>query len=147
MGDIDDARVLLIDDDADTCTVTAEILGLSGCVVRRSSSGAQGIAEAYAFRPEVVLIDIGMPDIDGFTVATRIRSLPEIRQPILIAYTGYQCCTFRLAAERSGFDSMLQKPATIEALVGLIAALRTGARGRVPPAKIAAPMCRSQHDA
>nr|WP_315249029.1 response regulator [uncultured Duganella sp.] len=116
-------RVLIIDDDQDTATVTCEILSLYGFRVCIAQSGAGGILEAARFLPDVALIDIRMPDIDGYAVAKTLRATIASQSTILIAYTGYSRHAILGAAMKHGFDYVLQKPSGIEDLVGVIAEL------------------------
>lgn len=110
-------RVLLIDDDVDNAAITAEVLSLYGFVTRVAYDGETGIAQVDQFLPSVVIIDIGMPYMDGYDVAARLRGLRATRNANLIAYTGYSCPSIAPLAIRRGFNCVLQKPATVRQLL------------------------------
>lgn len=133
-------RILVIDDNEDNASVTTEILELSGFAVFSADSGAQGIIKALQLHPEIVIVDIGMPDVNGFDVAKVLRSQISAPGFILIAYTGYSCQTVQHYAGKGDFDGVLQKPATIEKLLGMIDDLR---EVRGVPARLA--FAPSQH--
>ncbi len=116
-------RILVVDDNADTTESLALLLQLDGHDVRATLEGHSAIASAQAFRPQVVLLDIGMPDLDGFEVARHLRTLPETKHALLIALTGYAQPEDRELSMAAGFDHHLAKPLEYEQLKILIAAL------------------------
>jgi PAS domain S-box-containing protein len=103
-------RVLLIDDDPDVAETLEQIIRSWGHDVRVAPDGPTGLATAREHRPEVVVIDIGLPGMDGYTVASVIRGEPEVRDATLIALTGYGRPRDRERAKRAGFDFHLTKP-------------------------------------
>ncbi|HZY20553.1 MAG TPA: ATP-binding protein [Ramlibacter sp.] len=103
-------RVLVVDDNEDAASTVAELLQMSGNDVRIANDGATAVARTAEFRPDVVLLDIGLPDFDGYEVARRIRRLEGVRQPILIALTGWGQQQDKDAAARAGFDHHWTKP-------------------------------------
>jgi two-component system CheB/CheR fusion protein len=113
-------RLLLVDDDIDACTTLAEILESLGHEVRTAHDGASAIDLATAFVPEVVLCDIGLPDLDGYQVARRLRAQPVTSAARLIALTGYGQDSDRKNAERAGFDLHLAKPIRLETLTAAL---------------------------
>jgi CheY-like chemotaxis protein len=115
-------RILVVDDNADTVEMFAELLRLQGHVVRTATDGTTALAEAQDFRPEVILLDIGLPGADGFEVARRLRALPEIEGALLVAITGYGRPSDRRRGREAGFDHHLVKPINISALGRLLAA-------------------------
>jgi signal transduction histidine kinase/CheY-like chemotaxis protein len=120
-------RILIIEDNDDAREMLREALSLSGHEVQGARDGLSGLALADRRPPEVALIDIGLPDIDGYEVARRLRS--SRNGPIaLIALTGYgQMDDVRRAAE-AGFDAHLTKPVDTDRLQATIAGLRGAAR-------------------
>jgi len=102
--------VLVVDDNVDAAQVLAELLELSGHPVRVAHEGPAAIAEALAFRPEVVLLDIGLPGMDGYEVARRLRQETALEGTRLVAVTGYGQTTDRLRSQAAGFDHHLVKP-------------------------------------
>ena len=107
--------VLVIEDNADTRDVLALMLALEGAAVEAAESGEEGVRVAGKQRPDVVLCDIGLPDIDGMEVARRLRARPELASVRLIALTGYgQAEDVRQALE-AGYDAHLTKPITTTA--------------------------------
>ncbi|MFD0666410.1 hybrid sensor histidine kinase/response regulator [Ramlibacter sp. MAHUQ-53] len=116
-------RVLVVDDNIDAASTVADLLSMSGCEVDVVHDGEQAVEHARSFRPDVVLLDIGLPDISGYEAARRIRQLAGVRQPRLIALTGWgQAQDKRLAAE-AGFDQHWTKPVEPQRLLDLAAAV------------------------
>lgn len=103
-------RILLIDDNADVSESLALLLQLEGHEVDTADCGLTGIEKAQAFRPQVVLLDIGLPDISGYEVARRLRELPETRQTLLVAISGYGQAKDLEQSKSAGFDRHLLKP-------------------------------------
>lgn len=104
-------RVLVVEDDEDTALLLAETLGDQGYAVEVAHDGASALEKAAAFRPQVAVLDVGLPDMDGYQLATRMRALeqlaPELR---LIALTGYGGDDERRRSREAGFDVHLVKP-------------------------------------
>jgi CheY-like chemotaxis protein len=82
-------RVLVVDDSQDGADTLARLLRMEGHDVRAAADGPSALAAAAAFRPDVVLLDIGLPRMDGYEVAAQLRQLPEVRSALLVALTGY----------------------------------------------------------
>lgn len=116
-------RVLIVDDNDDAADLVAELLQIYGYSVRTAYSGADGINEAFAFVPHLVLLDLGMPGMDGFAVATALRSTADYRQPYLVAYTAWNDVATKNRVMASGFDRHLTKPANFQEIVDMVAAL------------------------
>ena len=114
-------RVLLIEDNADARAALGALLELEGYVVESAADGAAGVEIVRAKRPTVALIDIGLPGIDGYEVARRIRDLGP-PQPHLVALTGYSRPEDRERASQAGFDAHLVKPIDPTALAALVRA-------------------------
>jgi CheY-like chemotaxis protein len=115
--------VLVVDDNADGAATTAALLELSGHEVRTAADGEAGVAAAAAFRPDVVLLDIGMPRLNGYDAARRIRELPGGRGVVLIALTGWGQEDDRRRSRDAGFDHHLTKPVDPQDLGKLLASL------------------------
>jgi CheY-like chemotaxis protein len=107
-------RVLIVEDEETTTQIIREILQGHGHTVEVAASAAQGVARASAFRPDVVLLDLGLPDTSGLDVAEFIRSDPELKHVWLVAITGSSA---EGAAAKAGFDAYFTKPIRFEELV------------------------------
>jgi two-component system CheB/CheR fusion protein len=107
-------RVLLIEDNADAADSLREALQLAGHEVEVAYNGSEGIGKARAFQPEVVICDIGLPEMDGYEVARAIRSDPELRRVRLVALTGYAGPDDIAKSKKAGFDAHLAKPLGME---------------------------------
>jgi signal transduction histidine kinase len=116
-------RVLVIEDNDDARHMLRATLALAGHEVREAPDGASGIAAALEARPDAVLIDIGLPDIDGYEVARRLRSSALDGRVGLIAVTGYGRPDDERRALEAGFDAHLTKPVEPERLEEVIATL------------------------
>jgi PAS domain S-box-containing protein len=110
-------RVLIVDDNVDLLESTAELLRLLGHEVRAAGSSVQALAVVEGFRPEVAILDIGLPEIDGYDLAMRLREKLGAAAPRLIAMTGYGQDTDRARSARAGFALHLVKPVDVDALV------------------------------
>ncbi len=117
-------RVLVVDDNNDAAQTTAAFLELSGHEVRSAGEGAQALDLAAEFSPQVVVLDIGLPVMDGYEVARRLRRLPQTQDAVLIALTGYGQQADRQMAVDAGFDLHLVKPVDPDALARLVAGKR-----------------------
>jgi PAS domain S-box-containing protein len=103
-------RILVVDDNADSASGLAELLKMDGHQVRTSPDGETAVVAAAEFRPEIVLLDIGLPGIDGYETARRLRTIPDLARTRLIALTGFGQDEDRRKAEEAGFDSHVVKP-------------------------------------
>jgi CheY-like chemotaxis protein len=109
-------RVLIVEDNVDAATSLAELLRLAGHEVTVALTGREGIAQARATRPDMVLCDIGLPEMDGYSVARTLRSDPELARVRMIAVTGYAGPGEVARALAAGFDGHLAKPPTLDAI-------------------------------
>jgi PAS domain S-box-containing protein len=114
-------RVLVIDDNQDSTTSMAMLLKLVGHEVCVAADGNTGLREAERFLPQVVLLDIGLPDINGYEVARRLRQHPSLQSATLIAMTGYGQPEDRQRSSEAGFHHHLVKPVDWETLERLLA--------------------------
>jgi len=113
-------RVLVVDDNVDSAENLAEVLTWWGCETRISFNGPAALKIVRDFAPEVVLLDLGMPDMDGFEIARRLRREFAGRPLRLIALSGYGQNEDRRKSRESGFDDHLVKPVDLDALKKLL---------------------------
>ena len=112
--------ILVIEDNADTRDVLKLMLEVEGASVETAENGEQGLRAAERLRPDIVLCDIGLPDIDGFEVARRIRARTDLAVSRLIALTGYGQAEDMRQAIKAGFDAHLTKPVNLDQLMALL---------------------------
>ncbi|WP_459568124.1 chemotaxis protein CheB [Cupriavidus sp. 8B] len=117
-------RILVVDDNADGAQSSAALLSLYGHEVQVAEDGETALSYLRSFRPDVVLLDIGLPGMDGYEVAHRIRSMPEHRHVLLVALSGYGQAEHRHRSRDAGFDHYLVKPADLRELNTFIASWR-----------------------
>ena len=122
-------RILLADDNNDALESLATLLQLGGHDVVTASNGALALECAERHRPEVMLLDIGMPIVDGYEVARRVRVQPWGRRITLVALTGWGQDSDRRRSREAGFDSHLVKPLDMDKLTELLERLPTAAMG------------------
>jgi signal transduction histidine kinase len=127
MGDRVKRRILLADDNNDALESLATLLQLGGHDVVTASNGALALECAERHRPEVMLLDIGMPLLDGYEVARRIRVQPWGRQITLVALTGWGQDSDRRRSREAGFDTHLVKPLDMDKLMDLLERLPAAA--------------------
>jgi signal transduction histidine kinase/ActR/RegA family two-component response regulator len=121
-------RILVADNDPTTAQSVTALLQLWGYEVRTSYAGGDALQEALVWRPEVVVLDIGMPDMDGYEVAALLRAEPSLKGLVLVALTGYAQEKDRERAEDVGFDHYLVKPVPPETLRELLSDLESAFR-------------------
>ncbi|HLU68903.1 MAG TPA: response regulator [Kofleriaceae bacterium] len=107
-------RVLVVDDEPDVTLVLSEALRDRGHDVEVASCGHDAISAAEAFQPEAALVDVGLPDIDGVTLADLLRGAVLHRRLRVIAFTGYGEPRLRGAVQEDVFDAYLLKPASLD---------------------------------
>jgi two-component system CheB/CheR fusion protein len=110
-----------VDDLVDAAESLAALLRLAGHDVRTAHDGESALAQALEFEPQVVLLDLAMPRVDGFSVAGRLRQLPGMQNVCLIAISGYGRECDIAASRRAGFDAHLLKPVELHELEAAIA--------------------------
>jgi PAS domain S-box-containing protein len=123
-------RVLIVDDNVDAAESLARVLALSGHDVRTVYDGESGIEVVEVFSPDLVLLDLGMPRIDGYETARRIRRTPNGKQVLLVALTGWGQEQNRKQSRDAGFDQHLVKPADPQMLLQLLASIGERERPR-----------------
>jgi PAS domain S-box-containing protein len=114
-------RVLVVDDNHDAAEALALLLGLLGHQVRLAHDGPAALEAAEAQVPDVVLLDLGLPGMDGFEVARQLRTRAALRQARIVALSGYGQASDRQRSKEAGFDHHLVKPADVDALAAAIA--------------------------
>ncbi len=117
-------RILVVDDNRDSADSLQTLLKFLGADVDVAYGGAEALAAIEKFHPAVVLLDLGMPEIDGYEVAKRVRQRTEFDDVTLIALTGWGQEEDRRRAQNAGFDHHLVKPADIASLQTLLASRR-----------------------
>ncbi len=113
-------RILVVDDDRDGAEATAVLLRLEGHTVETAYDGVEALGVANRFHPQVVLLDVSMPELDGFDVAVRMRVNSWAKGLRLIAVTGWNRAEDRDLARRSSFDGFLVKPLDFDRLLELL---------------------------
>jgi PAS domain S-box-containing protein len=115
-------RVLVVDDNADAAESLAVLLRMAGHTVATAHTGPQALEAARAARPEVVVLDIGLPGMDGYEVARRLREQAGCERALLVALTGWGQEEDRRRSREAGFDLHLVKPVELEEMLSVLAA-------------------------
>lgn len=123
-----DLRVMVVDDNEDARITLGWMLRLGGCAVLELGSGAEALEQAPSFGPDIAVLDLGMPEMDGITLARQLRDAMGDDVPSLIALTGFGQPADRVRAQQAGFDAYLVKPVGPEELERTIERLCAGAR-------------------
>jgi CheY-like chemotaxis protein len=126
-------RVLIVEDDRDTAESMARLLGIFGFVVEEARDGVEAIALATRRMPDFVLLDIGLPGMDGYQVARYLKQMATCQQTTLIAVTGYSKAEDRERSRHAGIDHHLVKPIDYEVLLDLLVQDQTSAPPMGPP--------------
>ncbi|MBI3650513.1 MAG: PAS domain S-box protein [Acidobacteria bacterium] len=113
-------RILVADDNVDSADSMAILLGIMGNEVRTANDGLAAVKETMGFRPDVILLDIGMPEMNGYDACRRIRELPEGKEVVIIALTGWGQDEDRRQSQEAGFTHHLVKPVDLGALEKLL---------------------------
>jgi CheY-like chemotaxis protein len=121
---------MVVDDNVDAAQMLAALLEVQGHAVCVEYDGKGALAHARRECPDVLLLDIGLPDMDGYELARRLRSQPESAGATLVALTGYGQSQDRKEAEQAGFDHYLVKPADMDQVNAVLAEAAPGARAR-----------------
>jgi len=119
-------RVLLVDDHVDSLIGIARLLRALGYEVRVAADGPRALAGAARFHPEAVLIDLSLPGMDGFAIATRLRAMESTRDALLVAMTGWESDECVQRTHDVGFEAHLVKPLSVETLSVALSAARAG---------------------
>lgn len=121
-------RVLIVDDNRDAGESLAELLRMLDHTVELAYDGVEGVAAAESFGPEVILMDIGMPRLDGYGACAQIRAQPWGAGIRIFAQTGWGQDDDKRRADAAGFDGHLVKPVEVDAILALLDALPQPAR-------------------
>lgn len=130
-------RILVVDDHEDTANGLARALKALGADVRVAFDGLRAIQVALDFVPQVVILDLVMPGVDGYRVAQLIRSQRPLKETCLLALTGWSQEDARRRAKDAGFDDFMKKPLDVRALKEFLGRLFRSA-GELPPTPPAA---------
>jgi len=114
-------RILVVDDHRDAARVLGLLLDSLGHEVQTATDGQQALDTMSAFHPDVVFLDIGLPNVDGYEVARRVRKNPELRDTKLIALTGWSHAEDKRRTREAGFDHHLVKPVGVKTLKEVLA--------------------------
>jgi signal transduction histidine kinase/DNA-binding response OmpR family regulator len=125
------SRILVVDDLMASAETLMTLLEMEGFEVRIANDGMSALKVAQEFRPDVVLLDIGLPGMNGFEVANQLRSLPAARDALLIALTGYGEAESRSRSAQAGFDFHMVKPADVNLLLQMITNPQESRRAKV----------------
>jgi len=124
-------RILVADDNVDAMESLALLLELAGHEVRKASDGLQAVAVATQWQPDLALLDIGMPGLDGYEVARRIRSEPWGERMMVVALSGWGQSEDIRSSSEAGFNLHLVKPISFEALTGVLSQIPQSAKAAV----------------
>jgi CheY-like chemotaxis protein len=122
-------RILIVDDNRDAAESMSALLELKGHAVQTAYDGVEAIKAVEVFAPEVVLLDIGLPNMDGYEVARRIRAMRSGKEVLLFALTGWGQESDKEQTRAAGFDEHLTKPVNA-ALISTLIAAQAGRRHR-----------------
>jgi PAS domain S-box-containing protein len=128
-------RILVVDDNADAAEGVAMLLEVFGYCVMVAVDGPQALEAARTQPPDVMLVDIGLPGMDGYEVARRVRAIPELSGVVLVALTGFGLDEDRRRARDAGFDHHLTKPVAPAVLRSVIAQLGASLAGSAAPGR------------
>jgi PAS domain S-box-containing protein len=118
-------RLLVVEDDRDVRESLRTMLELTGHEVHAAEDGPSGLAAIRRLAPDIALVDIGLPGLDGYEVARRVRAEPGGAKPVLVALTGYGSAEDRERAHEAGFDLHLVKPITSDQLARILGDAQT----------------------
>jgi len=124
----DAIRVLVVDDNVDSANSLSRLLALDGHDVRMAYDGAGALASAVAAPPDAILLDLGLPDRNGYEVAVEMRAHPDLRDAMLVALTGWGQPEDRRRSREAGFDHHLVKPVDVDTLRNILDAVARGRR-------------------
>ncbi|MHA4867660.1 response regulator [Duganella sp. PWIR1] len=113
-------RILVIDDNAEAADISAELLELHGYQTNVAYSGLAGLEAARTFQPHGILLDLGMPGMDGYQVASALRAVPDFDDVALVAFTAWGDVVTRQRVIDTGFDEHIIKPANLERILSAL---------------------------
>ena len=115
--------ILVVDDNVDAAEMLAEMLTLRGHGTRIAHDGAGALLAAREVHPDVIFLDIGLPGMDGYEVARRLRADPDFAVTFLVALTGWGSADDKRRAHEAGFDVHLTKPVDVAAVDAVVAGI------------------------
>jgi len=113
-------RVLVVDDNPEVADALALLVEALGHEVRVLYHGGDAMRTVRTYRPEVIFLDLGMPDVDGFEIARALAGLPERQDMTVVALSGYGDDAVGRSVQEAGFDHHLLKPARVDALDSIL---------------------------
>ncbi len=119
-------RVLVVDDNVDGAESLAKVLQICGHEARTAHGGPEALDAARQFQPDVVLLDIGLPGMNGYEVAKRLRGDPALAGAMLVALTGWGSEDDKRQSREAGFDYHLTKPVEVTSIQSILARVATG---------------------
>jgi CheY-like chemotaxis protein len=125
-------RILIVDDNEDGAESLAMLLQLAGHETQKAHDGIEAVEITERFRPDAVLLDIGLPRLDGYEVCRRIREAPWGKGLLLVALTGWGQEEDRVRSREAGFDEHMIKPVDYDVLIKLLASLPSGSNASQP---------------
>lgn len=120
------AKVLIVEDNDDSRELLSQLLEHAGLECRTASTGTSALELMHGFAPDVAILDVGLPEMDGFELARRIRQDPVHAHTVLIAVTGYGRASDHAASREVGFDGHLVKPVDTNQLLNLLSSIQSG---------------------
>jgi PAS domain S-box-containing protein len=123
-------RVLVVDDNLDAAEMLAAVLTAKGYQTRVAHDAPAALLVAETFRPAIGFLDLGLPVMDGYELATRLRAIPDLRHMKLVAVTGYGQASDRLKTQQAGFHHHLVKPVDLRAVDEVLSGMTTGLEER-----------------
>jgi CheY-like chemotaxis protein len=126
MGRASTRRILVVDDNQDAALSLAMMLNIMGNETQIAHDGVEALDVAAAFQPDVVLLDIGLPRLNGYDVCRRLRAQPYGKNMLVVAVTGWGQEEDRRQSHEAGFDKHLVKPVDPEQLIAFLAEMQAG---------------------
>jgi len=116
-------RIMVVDDHVASTDLLREILSMEGYVVRVAHCGEDAVAAAREFKPQIALLDVGLPDMNGYTLAGLLKADPALNQIRLVALSGYAQSVDTEGFEQESFDHYLLKPVDVAQLLSVLESL------------------------
>jgi CheY-like chemotaxis protein len=120
------ARLLLVEDNDDSRELMCQLLDKAGFECLTAATGTAALELMRSACPDIAILDVGLPEMDGYELARRIRQEAPCANTILIAVTGYGRASDHAASREAGFDGHMVKPVNVEHLLALLASFREG---------------------
>ncbi|GEM_PF-1116731 len=125
-------RVLIVDDVEDNVTVLSAILELNGATIEKASGGIEGMEKVLDFQPSLILLDLAMPDVDGWDMKRFLDATPNVSHVPVIAVTAHQSYNVRNQLKQDGFAGMIAKPFSVMTIIDEICDMLTTGRTSEP---------------